>query len=89
MTNDLLKMAGLLIGIYIVIFMMEHVLIFVRKASIHVKRWNKWRKRNTNGKLHKFLVLIGLQFSPNMSLILTDEEIAKISILKEDNNESL
>lgn len=89
MTNDLLKLAGLLIGIYVAVYVIEHVLIFIRKGSTHVKRWNKWRKKNTNGKIHKFLVLIGLINSPSMALVLTDEEIAKIDIFKEDNNESL
>lgn len=30
----------------------------------HIKHWNKWRKRNLNSKLHKFLVLIGIVHSP-------------------------
>lgn len=30
----------------------------------HIKLWNGWRKHNCNSKLHKFLVLIGIDVSP-------------------------
>lgn len=45
----------------------------------HCKRWNKWRKKCTNGWFHKFLVLIGWRFSPTFILTLTDEEIYDIA----------
>lgn len=40
----------------------------------HFKHWNKWRKRCTNGKFHKFLVLIGVIHSPTFAFVLADEE---------------
>lgn len=40
----------------------------------HLKRWNIWRKNNSNGPIHKILVLLGLRYSPTMVLILTYEE---------------
>lgn len=41
----------------------------------HIKRWNKWRKRNLNGRLHKFLTLIlGDEYSLTFATTLTDEE---------------
>ena len=50
----------------------------MRRITNHVKRWNKWRKHNLNGPLHKFLVLIGLIKSPTMALVFTDEEVKQI-----------
>lgn len=45
----------------------------------HIKRWNKWRKRNLNGRLHKFLTLIlGDEYSPTFATTLTDEEENKL-----------
>lgn len=44
------------------------------KLIKHLKRWNKWRKLNGNGKIHKFLVLIGFIISPTFELTWTDEE---------------
>lgn len=32
----------------------------------HFKRWNIWRKRNINGRMHKFLVLVGIRKSPTL-----------------------
>lgn len=40
----------------------------------HIKRWNKWRKYNCNGKLHKLLVLLKLRYSPTFIYTFTDEE---------------
>lgn len=51
----------------------------IKMLRTHVKRWNKWRKRNTNSKFHKFMVLIGLHNSPTMAYILTDEEAQAVS----------
>lgn len=36
------------------------------KLIKHIKIWNRWRKYNTNDKMHKFLVLIGFIHSPTM-----------------------
>ena len=52
----------------------------------HIKRWNKWRKRCTNGQFHKFMVLIGLHNSPTMALMLTDEEEKEIWLDLSSNN---
>lgn len=30
----------------------------------YFKEWNEWRKRNTNGRIYKFLVLLKLTKSP-------------------------
>ena len=30
----------------------------------HLKKWNRWRKSNLNGKIHKLLVLIKVVNSP-------------------------
>lgn len=40
----------------------------------HLKRWNIWRKHNSNSPIHQFLVLLGLRHSPTLALILTNEE---------------
>lgn len=42
----------------------------------HIERWNKWRKRNRNSKLHKLLVLLKLAHSPTFKFTFTDEEEA-------------
>lgn len=39
-----------------------------KKIVNHIKRWNEWRKRNTNSKLWKFMVLIGLVASPTFEV---------------------
>ena len=48
------------------------------RVIIHIKRWNKWRKNNMNGKLHKFLVLIGIKKSITLQYMLLDEEVDEI-----------
>lgn len=35
-----------------------------RDLRIHIKRWNSWRKYNSNSWLHKILVLLGVIHSP-------------------------
>ena len=39
------------------------------KLIKHIKTWNRWRKYNTNDKMHKFLVLIGFIHSPTMGVM--------------------
>ena len=39
------------------------------KLLDHIRIWNKWRKRNTNSKLYKFLVLVGLRHSPTFMVL--------------------
>ena len=48
------------------------------RVITHIKRWNKWRKNNMNGKLHKSLVLIGIRKSITLQYILLDEEVDEI-----------
>ena len=50
----------------------------MKKIIKHIQRWNIWRKRNSNGPLHKFLVLIGFMKSPTMQLTWTPDEIKEI-----------
>ena len=38
------------------------------KLVDHFQRWNKWRKHSMNSRLYKFLVLIGLQYSPTLTM---------------------
>lgn len=38
------------------------------KLLNHIQIWNKWRKRNTNSRFYKFLVLVGFMHSPTMSV---------------------
>lgn len=45
------------------------------KLKRHIKRWNGWRKRNGNGRLHHILVLLGLVVSPTFELYLLPEEL--------------
>lgn len=44
----------------------------------HIRRWNIWRKRNVNSRLHKFLVLIGFVKSPTMCTVILPEEEKEI-----------
>lgn len=39
------------------------------KLLDHIQIWNKWRKRNTNSRLYKFLVLVGLRHSPTLMVL--------------------
>ena len=50
----------------------------MKRLINHIKRWNKWRKYNSNSWCHKFLALIGLVNSPTMNLTFTDEEEKRI-----------
>ena len=43
----------------------------------HIRRWNIWRKKCMNGKIHKLLVLVGLRWSPTFAMELLPEEVNK------------
>lgn len=47
----------------------------MKNLSRHIRRWNRWRKRNTNGHLHHILVLLGVVKSPTFAFTLLPEEI--------------
>lgn len=90
MSGELLKMALIFTGLYLLLLLMEYSVKFTRKIRKHIRIWNMWRKVNKNGRFYKFLVLIGLRSSLSMMLILTEDEVAKIDISKEEHeNESL
>lgn len=38
----------------------------IKGAFNHIKQWNEWRKRNTNSKFWKLMVLTGLAASPTL-----------------------
>lgn len=46
----------------------------IRRAVLHIRRWNVWRKGCLNGPFYKFLVLVGLVKSPTFVLALLPEE---------------
>ena len=49
------------------------------QLSNHIKRWNVWRKRNTNSRFHKFLTLLfGCSVSPTFAYTLTEEEAKEL-----------
>ena len=41
----------------------------IRRAVLHVRRWNVWRKMSLNGLFYKFLVLVGFVKSPSFPLV--------------------
>lgn len=47
----------------------------MKNPSCHIRRWNRWRKRNANGHLHHILVLLGVVKSPTFAFTLLPEEI--------------
>ena len=47
----------------------------MKNLSRHIRRWNRWRKRNANGHLHHILVLLGVVKSPTFAFTLLPEEI--------------
>ena len=47
----------------------------MKNLSRHIRRWNYWRKRNVNGRLHHILVLLGVVKSPTFAFTLLPEEI--------------
>lgn len=47
----------------------------MENLSSHIRRWNRWRKRNANGHLHHILVLLGVVESPTFAFTLLPEEI--------------
>lgn len=50
----------------------------MKKLIRHIRRWNYWRKNNVNGRIHHFLVFIGLVESPTFSLTFLPEEMPDI-----------
>lgn len=46
----------------------------IRRAVLHVRRWNVWRKMSINGPFYKFLVLVGFVKSPSFVLALLPED---------------
>lgn len=52
--------------------------MIMKKLVAHIKRWNKWRKINSNGHLYHILVLFGIVKSPTFYFTLTDEEEEEI-----------
>lgn len=67
----------LMVGVIGFIFELNDLVTALIK---HVKRWNVWRKKCSNSKFHKLMVLLGLRVSPTMILTLTDEEINSIAM---------
>ena len=47
----------------------------MKNLSCHIRRWKYWRKRNTNGRLHRILVFLGIVKSPTFAFTLLPEEI--------------
>ena len=45
----------------------------------HIRRWHIWQKTSRESRMHKFLVLIGLEESPSMVWTLLPEEVGEIS----------
>lgn len=45
---------------------------------VHIRRWNTWRKRSLDSKMHKLLVLFGIIKSPSMYFVLLPEEKEEI-----------
>ena len=61
------------------------------KLLDHIRIWDKWRKRNTNSKLYKFLVLVGLRHSPTFMVLkmfdYPDDCVEFVGIAKEKESE--
>lgn len=51
-----------------------HIRSRCRRAVLHIRRWNVWRKVCINGPFYKFLVLIGIIKSPSFVLALLPED---------------
>ena len=49
------------------------------KLADRFQRWNKWRKHSMNSHFYKFLVLVGLRYSPTLDLYFTKKEEQIIS----------
>ena len=49
------------------------------KFKRHIKRWNYWRKSNTNNKIHKLLVLLGIIKSPTFEVFLLPDELPNVN----------
>lgn len=43
------------------------------KFKKHFKKWNRWRKSNTNSKIHKLLVLLKLVNSPTFYYMIYND----------------
>lgn len=43
----------------------------------HIRRWNIWRKYNSNSKIYKIFVLLDFIKSPTMMTVYLPEELKK------------
>lgn len=50
----------------------------MKRINKHIRRWNLWRKHNTNGFVYKFFVLVGLAYSPTFADTLLPEEMTEV-----------
>ena len=48
--------------------------MIIKRLIKHIRRWNIWRKRNTNGNMHHILVLLGIIHSPTYEFTFLPEE---------------
>lgn len=49
----------------------------IKRFVNHIRRWNKWRKHNTNGMFHHILVLLGIIHSPTFEFTFIPEDFEK------------
>ena len=47
----------------------------INNLKRHFRRWNGWRKNNTNCKIHQIFVLLKLIKSPTFEMFLLPEEL--------------
>lgn len=68
--NDALSTALIFIAFWACVTTLPITIREFKEIVSHVKLWNEWRKGCLNGPLHKFLVLIGLVYSPTFHVFV-------------------
>lgn len=59
----------------------DYIVESVTAPFKHIRKWNRWRKYNTNSKVYKFLVLMGFVYSPTFYMtdcVIESERKARV-----------
>ena len=82
-------MAAFIVCVLVIMFVFGVIFVTdgfgqpIKETVDRFQRWNKWRKHSMNSRLYKFLVLIGLQYSPTL-VFWGKPDMSKKSNVKEE-----
>lgn len=57
----------------------------IKQIKNHIKVWERWKRGSKDSKFYKFLVLLGLAYSPGYNFAKSfNREMEKLSKLREE-----